>query len=177
MLEITKEQHEYLIGLRGLVATVVLSGTVEADYASAHEELRAYNIASGFTGIEYKRFHSVLVEAGRDEVAAHALHEGYGWVLQIDADATPFAPDSLVRLLYRAYCEVPSIDAIGAYCQLKQSPFFQLLTLEPEPGKSITREKDSSGLSELEDIFSSQKRWPTKNPISVAPDTYCPASH
>lgn len=112
-----------LRGLRGLVATCVLSGSVEEEYAAAHEEMRCFNNDSGFRNVEYKRFHCVLVENGRDEVAMHALQQGYDFVLQIDADAAPFAPDSLLRLLQRAYVDCPEADAVGAYCQLKQAPY------------------------------------------------------
>lgn len=110
--------------LRGLVATVVTTGTVEPEFAACHEELRFYNVDNGFTNVEYRKFPAALVEIGRDEVAMHALREGYDWVLQIDADAAPFPNDALVRLLRRAYVDHPEADAIGGYCQLKQPPHF-----------------------------------------------------
>jgi hypothetical protein len=109
--------------LRGLVATCVGLGGVDEQYASAHEEMRAFNIQEGFVNVEYRRFPCTLVESGRDEVALHALREGYDWVLQIDGDAAPFPAASLIRLLERAFVDAPDADAVGAYCQLKQPPY------------------------------------------------------
>lgn len=109
--------------LRGLVASCVGMNGIDSDFASSHEELRCYNIANGFANVEYKRFSCILIESGRDECAAHALRENYDYVLQIDADASPFPADSLVRLLQRAFCDLPDADMVGAYCQLKQPPY------------------------------------------------------
>lgn len=114
---------EQIRPLRGLVATVVLSGTVEADFAAAREEMRAFNIEQGIRNVEYRNFHAVLVESGRDAVVSHALAEGYDFVLQIDADAAPFAPHALAQLLARAFVQYPESDAFGAYAQLKQPPY------------------------------------------------------
>jgi hypothetical protein len=114
---------EQIRGLRGLVATCVTTGTVDPDYASAREEMRAWNIEHGLTNVEYRTFNCVLVEAGRDAVVAHTLAEGYDYVLQIDADAAPFPPSALAQLLARAFVQYPESDAFGAYCQLKQPPY------------------------------------------------------
>lgn len=108
--------------LRGLVATCVGVGGVDADFAAAREEMRVFNVEHGFRAIEYRTEPCVLVEAGRDAVALHALQQGYDWCLQIDADAAPFPPDACLRLLQRAYVDAPDADAVGAYCQLKQAP-------------------------------------------------------
>lgn len=107
--------------LRGLVATVSLTGTVEADFATYLSEMRSWCDRNGFHAIEWRTFHAVLVEAGRDACVAHALHEKYDWLLQIDADAAPFAPTALKTLLENAYIDIPDADAVGAYAQLKQS--------------------------------------------------------
>ena len=110
----------------GLVATVILSGTVESGYAKCHEDMRVFNTTQGLTAVEYTQFHAVLVEAGRDGAVEQFLNsktrEGieYGWMLQIDADAT-FPPDTLARLLNTAYNLVPDSDVVGAYAQLKGS--------------------------------------------------------
>lgn len=107
--------------LRGLVATVCLSGSVDPDFAMALSSMRAYNIEQGFSNVEYLTQNAVLVESGRDAVVQHALQQDYDWVLQIDADAAPFAPQSLHRLLEAAYTE-GGPDVIGAYAQLKGPP-------------------------------------------------------
>lgn len=110
--------------LRGLVATVVLGGSVQEEFASCREELRAWNIANGFTNVEYVNFHAQLVEHGRDAALRHALSPAggpaYDWCLQVDADAT-FPPDALAKILHAAYVAAPDSDVVGAYAQLKGS--------------------------------------------------------
>jgi len=49
----------------------------------------------------------------------HALDNKYDWVMQIDADAGPFAQDALIKMLKTIYFDVPRIDVLGAYAQLK----------------------------------------------------------
>lgn len=119
--------------LRGLVATCVGMGGIEHDFASCHEEMRVFNVENGLRNVEYLRIPCVLVESGRDECAMHALRHGYDFVLQIDGDAAPFPPDALVRLLWRAYVDLPDADAVGAYCQLKQPPY--LPTIDTGTGR------------------------------------------
>lgn len=120
----TEAQFDELRARKGLVATCVLGGQVEADFALAREEMRAWMTAQGFSNISWEVFHCVLVENGRDMAAARALELGCDYLLQIDADAAPFAPDSLVRLLDDIYFKLPDADAVGAYCQLKEPPHF-----------------------------------------------------
>ena len=103
---------------RGLIATVCLSGTVLADFATALSNMRSYHDRNGWYNIEYQTFHAVLVERGRDAAAAHALQQGYDWLLQVDADAAPFGEQALTKLLHTAYIEQPHLHAVGAYCQL-----------------------------------------------------------
>lgn len=122
-----------LRALRGLVATCIGMNGCDESYASAHEEMRFHNVKNGFDNIEYRRFSTVLVEAGRDECAMHALRCGYDYVLQIDGDAAPFRPDSLVHLLHQAFVAYPDSDAIGAYCQLKAEPY--LPTIDTGSGR------------------------------------------
>lgn len=128
--------------LRGLVATVVLTGSVTPEYAECREELRAFNMKHGFENVEYRTFQAQLVEQGRDNAVQHALNEDYAYLLQIDADAT-FAPDTLLQLLRTAYGAVPHADVVGAYSQLKHEPFLPTIdtgtgTWEPHyPGEGV----------------------------------------
>lgn len=119
-------QTEDLRNLRGLVGTCVGMGGIDSSFSESLLHMALHNQSQGFTGVEYKQFHCVLVESGRDEVAMHAIKQGYDWILQIDADAT-FPPDALIRLLSRAFVEYPEADAVGAYCQLKQPPYLPTL--------------------------------------------------
>lgn len=139
----TPEQIEFLRSLRGLVATVVTTGTVDEHFAQARENLRSFCDRNGFHAIEWRTFPAALVEAGRDEVVTHALKEGYDYVLQMDADAAPFQEDSLAVLLKNAYLDLPHADLVGAYCQLKSEPFLPTIdtgtgTWEPIlPGRGL----------------------------------------
>lgn len=103
--------------LKGLVATVVLSGTVKPQTAAALSELRSFNDRNGYHGVEYMYAPATLVEAGRDAVCMHALQQGYDYVLQIDADAAPFPADAIERALSVWYPS--SYGVVGGYCQLR----------------------------------------------------------
>ena len=123
------EVLEYLKNLRGVVATVVLTGSVDDYYAQAFSDLRSWNDRNGFHNVEYRQVEATLVEPGRDSILAHALNptgDGkdppYDFSLQIDADAAPIPPDGLARILYSAYVAVPDSDVVGGYCQLKHPP-------------------------------------------------------
>jgi len=102
------------------VATVNLTGLVEAATSECLLRMALWNAAHGFTNVEYFTQPAQLVEAGRDAVCAHALKHDYDWLLMIDGDAT-FPEDALARILYTAYVRVPDSDAVGAYAQLKGS--------------------------------------------------------
>ena len=110
--------EEYIRTLPGLVATVCTTGMVQPEYAQALQDMRSYNDRSEIHKVEYQVFDAKLVEAGRDAAAMHALENRYAWILQIDADAAPFAPNALEILLFNLFVEYPNLDAIGAYAQL-----------------------------------------------------------
>jgi hypothetical protein len=115
-------QGKTVADLKGLVATVVITGSIVPQYSECHENMRSYNeVQVGLRNVEYKKFYGVLVEAARDDVVKHALQNNYDWILQIDADAT-FPQDTLHRLLERAYVDAPDCGVVGAYCQLKPQP-------------------------------------------------------
>lgn len=112
--------------LPGLVATCCTTGAVMPAFADAKSDLRSFNDRNGLHKVEYKTFYAQLVEEGRDAVVRHMLAAAggaYQWVLQIDADAAPFPPDALARMLNTAFVNMPHIDALGAYCQLKGPPY------------------------------------------------------
>lgn len=108
--------------LRGLVATVNLTGSVCSEMAMCLMEMRAWAVEHGFNAVEWQEFPAQLVEAGRDAVCKHALKEKYEWCLQIDGDAT-FPPNALGKILHSAYVAVPDANVMGAYCQLRSPPF------------------------------------------------------
>lgn len=105
---------------RGLLATVNLTGLVEAATSECILQSALWNSEHGLTQIEYRTFAAQLVEAGRDAVCSHALQEKYDWLLMVDGDAT-FQADAVGKLLHTAYVTHPSSDVVGAYCQLKGS--------------------------------------------------------
>jgi len=131
-----------LTKLRGICASVVLTGTVTEEFGAAWTELRAHNIVNGFDTVEYAFFPAQLVEQGRDSVCHHALKEKYDWLLMVDADAV-FKPDLLQRLLHTAFITVPDSHVVGAYAQLKHSPYLPVIdtgtgTWEPHfPGEGV----------------------------------------
>lgn len=115
----TTQQDVDIRTLPGLIATVCTTGSVLPEYAASLMDLRSWNDRNGFHKVEYLTFNAVFVEAGRDAAVNHALSNNYAWLLQIDADAAPFPPDSLARMLQTAFVDQPHLDAVGAYAQLK----------------------------------------------------------
>lgn len=138
-----QEVLEHLQSLRGLVATIVLTGTVEENFSQALSDMRSWCDRSGFHNIEWRKFPAQLVETGRDSALQHALEEEYDFVLQVDADAYPIPPDALARILHDAYIKQPEADVVGGYCQLKNAPYLPTIdtgtgTWEPIfPGEGL----------------------------------------
>ena len=116
------EQGVDIRTLPGLIATVCTTGMVLPEYAAALMELRSWNDRNDYHKVEYLTFNATLVEAGRDAAVQHMLDNDYAWLLQIDADAAPFPPNSLAQMIEVGFIHLPEVDAIGAYCQLKGDP-------------------------------------------------------
>lgn len=124
---------ELIRSKKGLVACVVTTGDIKPQMSAALSSMRDWNTRNGLLGVEYRFFDAKLVESGRDAVCRHALNERYDWVLMIDADASSFPPESLARMLQTAYIDHPGLHVVGAYSQLKQSPF--LPTIDTGTGR------------------------------------------
>lgn len=129
----TPDPEEYIRTLPGLVATVCTTGAVMPEYAQALQDMRSYNDRNGFHKVEYITFDAKLVEAGRDQAAMHALQNEYAWLLQIDADAAPFRPDALHRMLTTVFVNLQGIDVLGGYAQLN-NPDMPLPTIDTGTG-------------------------------------------
>lgn len=112
------EELEALKQKRGMISTVVITGSVESWFSQCHEDARSYHDRNGFHAIEYRKEDARLVESGRDKLAVHMMEQGYEWMVQCDADST-FQPDAFIRLLHTAFFAVPDSDMVGAYIQLK----------------------------------------------------------
>lgn len=131
-----------LKNLRGLVATVVLTGSVMEEFAACLMEARAHCITNGYTSIEWLTFPAQLVEAGRDTVLEHARDQNYDFAILIDADAV-FNADLITAMLMSAFVTAADSDALGAYAQLKHDPYLPVIdtgtgTWEPHfPGEGI----------------------------------------
>lgn len=129
--------------LRGLVATIVISGSVDDLYHQAFCDLRSWCDRNGYHSLEWRTIPAQLVEAGRDSALAHAMQENYDFCLQIDADAAPIPENAVEHILRAAYALQPNADIMGAYCQLKHPPYLPTIdtgtgTWEPHyPGEGI----------------------------------------
>lgn len=133
MAEVTPQLVDQLRGLKGAITTVCLTGSVTPEFSVNISNLRSWNDRNNFWNIEYRIENAVLVEAGRDAACAHALKEGYAWLLQIDADAAPFPQDAVPRMLKTLFVDLPQLDALGTYCQVKAWPY--LPTIDTGTGK------------------------------------------
>jgi hypothetical protein len=135
-------QAEDLTKLRGIVATVVLTGSVMEEFSQCLGDMRAWAIEHGFVNVEWQQFSAQLVEHGRDAVIQHAKDNDYDFALMIDADAV-FGADTLGKMLHSAFMRVPQSDALSAYAQLKHEPYLPVIdtgtgTWEPHfPGEGI----------------------------------------
>lgn len=130
--------------LKGVAASVVLTGTVTEEFSQCWTEMRAYCVENNFRNIEWVFQQAPFVEFGRDQVCAHALNEKYDYVLMADADAT-FRPDALHALLHTAFVDQPDADVVGAYAQLRHKPHLPVIdtgtgTWEPHfPGEGVLK--------------------------------------
>jgi len=114
---------ELIRSKHGLIATVCLSGTIQAKTAQQLANLRSYNDRHNIHGVEYRIEHAVLVEQGRDLVVHHALKEKYAWLMMIDGDAAPIPHDITETFLRHLYVTSPALDMVGAYAQLRGAPY------------------------------------------------------
>lgn len=114
---------ELIRSKHGLIATICLSGTIQAKTAQQLANLRSYNDRHNIHGVEYRIEHAVLVEQGRDLAVQHALKEKYDWIMMIDGDAAPIPHDVTERFLMHLYVTSPILDMIGAYAQLRGHPY------------------------------------------------------
>ena len=131
--QMSKEDHEKIKELRGLVATVVTGPMVAPDYARFLSNMRDFNTRAGLQ-VEYRQFSGVFVSMGRELAAKHALKEDYDFMLMVDADAAPFPPFALAHLLRDLFIRLPQDAAlVGAYAQLKSSP--HIPTIDTGTGK------------------------------------------
>jgi hypothetical protein len=109
-------------GTRGLVSSIALSGYIRPEFSQCWAEMRSWNDRNGLLQVEYRHDNGVLIESARDAVCMHALKEKYDWVLQIDADAAPFAPDSCARMVQTLFVTHSFLSALGAWAQVKGFP-------------------------------------------------------
>lgn len=114
---------ERILKLRGMVSTVCTTGQVQIDTAWAIRALNDWNVKHGLVLVEYVPAEAKLVESGRDALCEHALKNAYDYLLMIDGDAAPFAEHALARMLQLTFEIEPSIDVLGAYCQVKGAPY------------------------------------------------------
>lgn len=132
--------------ISGLVATCCTSGAITPEFGDARSDLRSFNDRNELHKVEYRTFYAQLVEEGRDAAVRHMLDAAQGayqWILQIDADAAPFPPNALARMLNTMFVDMPHIDALGGYCQLKGAPYLPTIDTgtgtweEHYPGEGI----------------------------------------
>ncbi len=120
------------------VLAITTYGSVTGDTVQSLLNLRGYNTANGINNIHYQVVPGGLVDKARNEAARMVIaNAALKYVLFVDADMQ-FAQDSVHRLLITAYSKCPWADAVGAYCQLRGSPYLTTLdtgtgTWEPIP--------------------------------------------
>lgn len=110
-------------------------------------DIRGYNVAQGLNNIHYTMVSGALVDKARNE-AARMLVTHPHWQYLIFLDADMWAPqETVAQLLRTAFIDLPWADAVGAYCQLRGSPY--LPTIDTGSG---TWESHDAGMGPIEVI-------------------------
>jgi len=79
---------------------------------------RSFTEKQGLHNIQWLMIPGSLVEKARNEAVRQTLRAGHGWLLFIDGDCT-FDENAILAVLQSAYGEVPTADAMGAWCPLR----------------------------------------------------------
>src|SRR2546428_31396 len=97
-------------------------GCVRAECVQSLLDIRGYNAVKGLNNIQYTTVIGNLVDKARNEAARQLLQSPHKWLLFLDADMQPH-PNMVELMLHTAYGIMPWADAVGAYCQLRGSPY------------------------------------------------------
>ena len=79
---------------------------------------RSFSEKQGLQNIQWLMIPGSLVEKARNEAVRQMLKAGHGWLLFVDGDCT-FDENAIIAMLQSAYGEVPTADAMGAWCPLR----------------------------------------------------------
>ena len=143
----------------GLVCCTTYGSITPETTQSLMESVR-FGMQSGLANMQYVMVPGSLVDKARNESVRTMLgNPNWKYVLFVDADMS-FAPESIVNLVLASYMTqpwtdprgkiwtpTPWADAVGAYCQLRGSPY--LCTIDTGTG---TWETHDAGLGPLEVI-------------------------
>lgn len=130
----------------GMLA-ITTYGSILPECVQSLTDMVNYNRSSGINNIHTTMVQSTLVDKARNESARAMLsNPNFKYLAFIDADMA-FKPDVMQQLLLTAYHVTPWADAIGAFCQLRGSPY--LPTIDTGSG---TWESHDVGMGPLEVI-------------------------
>lgn len=79
---------------------------------------RSFSEKQGLTNVQWAMIPGTLVEKARNDAVRQMLRAGHGFILFIDGDCT-FDENAIMLLLQSAYGEMPTADAMGAWCPLR----------------------------------------------------------
>lgn len=99
-------------------ACVTTYGQITQQTTQCLLNARSFTEKQGLHNIQWVMLPGSLVEKARNEATRQMLRAGHGWLLFIDGDCT-FEEQAILQILQSAYGEVPSADAMGAWCPLR----------------------------------------------------------
>lgn len=97
---------------------VTTYGQITQQTAQCLLSARSFSEKQGLQNIQWQMIPGTLVEKARNEAVRQMLRAGHGWILFVDGDCT-FEENAILLLLQSAYGEVPTADAMGAWCPLR----------------------------------------------------------
>lgn len=122
-------------------------GAIQPECMQGMVDLTNHNRSAGINNVHFSVVVGTLVDKARNEAARMMLaNPNFKYLVFMDADMQ-FAPSTLQQLLLTAYHITPWADAVGAYCQLRGSPY--LSTTDTGSG---TWESHDSGMGPIEVI-------------------------
>lgn len=130
----------------GMLA-ITTYGSITPETTQALLDMAGANRTAGINNVHTSMVQGTLVDKARNESARMMLNNpNFKYLCFIDADMS-FPPQTLQQLLVTAYHMTPWADAVGAYCQLRGSPY--LPTIDTGTG---TWESHDVGMGPVEVI-------------------------
>src|SRR5689334_9845883 len=97
-------------------------GPIRHETALAMSEMRSHSERNGLINIKWVTVNGILVEKTRNDAVRLLLSDpGLQWLMFVDGDCV-MSPDALLNMVRIAYGEMPYVDVLGGYANLRGEP-------------------------------------------------------